>query len=177
MEKLGLKNSAVLGLILLGAILRVIPHSPNFTAIGAMALLSAVYVSSPLVAMAIPLAALFVSDLVLGFHPTMVFVYAAFAIVVLFARAAHQMTTGQSKWMRVFGLLGLTFSSSAIFFVISNFGVWLVSGMYPLTGVGLVESYVMALPFLDNQILGDLFYTSLAFSAVELVQVQRKAIN
>lgn len=164
-----LKMAAAIGLILLGAILRIIPHSPNFTAIGAMALLSGFYISSILVAMAIPLAALLVSDLVLGFHPTMIFVYGAFALVVLVSRAGKNLGAGSSKLMNVMGLLGLTLTGSALFFVITNFGVWMTSGMYPMTAAGLVQSMIMGLPFLDNQVLGDLFYTGLAFAGVELL--------
>lgn len=132
---------------------RWLPHPPNMTAVGALALLSGALWGRRLWAPLVPLAVLFVSDLILGFHSTFVWVYAAFVLVALMGMAVKP----QNGWGRSVMGAGL---SSLIFFAISNFGVWMTGGLYPKTGAGLVECYVMALPFLQNQFAGDLIFTA-----------------
>jgi hypothetical protein len=59
---------------------------------------------------------------------------------------------------------------SLAFFLLSNGAVWAFSGMYPLTGQGLTQCYIAALPFLDKTVLGDLFWTAVLFGGAWLVQ-------
>jgi hypothetical protein len=61
-------------------------------------------------------------------------------------------------------------SCSLAFFALSNFAVWAFSGMYPLTAQGLAECYIVALPFLDKTVMGDLFWTGVLFGGAWLVQ-------
>src|SRR6476620_10729261 len=74
---------ALLAAILLAAALRLVPHPPNFTPIGAMALFSAAYLGRRTLAFVAPLGALLLSDLVLGFYHGMATVYASVALIVL----------------------------------------------------------------------------------------------
>jgi hypothetical protein len=64
-------------------------------------------------------------------------------------------------------VLGASLSSSMLFFFISNFGVWLNSGLYPFTFAGLVKCFVLAIPFFGATMLGDLFYSTLMFGSYE----------
>ena len=74
---------AILIAILGAAALRLIPHPPNFAPIAAMALFSGAYMPRRAIGFAAPIAALLLSDLVLGFYRGMGFVYACMALVVL----------------------------------------------------------------------------------------------
>src|SRR6476469_461453 len=74
---------ALLSAILLAAVLRLVPHPPNFTPIGAMALFSGAYLGRRALAFVAPLAALLLSDLVLGFYHGVATVYATVALIVV----------------------------------------------------------------------------------------------
>lgn len=131
---------------------RWLPHPPNFTAVGALALMAGALWGSRLWAPAIPLLGLLVSDLILGFHETLVWVYAGFVLVALMGAFLKPQTSAARAGA---GAL----ASSLVFFAVSNFGVWMSGGLYPPTGEGLLTCYVMALPFLGWQIAGDLVFT------------------
>ncbi len=156
-----MKNIALLlGMILFAALSRLIPHVPNVTAITATALLAGAYLPNRTYAVFAPLAALWLSDLFLGFHSTLLFVYASVAVIALLA--PH----GKPNWLK----LGLSsFAASLLFFVVTNFGVWLMDSFYPKTAVGLVDCYVMALPFFGTQVVGDLLYTLALFGTVQVL--------
>lgn len=149
------KSSALLMTLFLIITLasRWLPHPPNFTAVGALALMAGALWGSRLWAPAIPLAGLWVSDLVLGFHETLVWVYAGFVLVALLGAALKP----QNSALRA-GTGAL--ASSLVFFAVSNFGVWMAGGLYPPTAEGLLTCYVMALPFLGWQIAGDVVFTA-----------------
>ena len=148
-------------MIISGALARIIPHAPNFAPIAAMALFGGVYLNKKY-AIIIPLAAMFVSDIFLGFHQSMPYVYGSFAL-----------TGFIGMWLRnhksFINILGGTVLASVLFFLITNFGFWLTFSLYPKTFAGQMEAYVMALPFFRNTLLGNLFYTGVLFGTYEAV--------
>lgn len=148
-------------IILFAVVLRLIPHPANVAPIAALALFGGVYLDKK-IAFIIPLAAMIVSDLFLGFHASMAAVYGSFFI-----------TVGIGLWVRqhktVFSIIGASVLSSVIFFILTNFNYWYVDALYPKTLGGLVMSYTNALPFFRNTIIGDLFYTGIFFGAYELL--------
>lgn len=148
-------------LTLLCAASRLLPHPPNFTPIGALALFAGAYADRRS-AWTVPLAALLISDAFLGFYNPllMAFVYGGFVVGGLLG---HRFLREHRSAARI-GALAIT--NSVIFFVLSNFGVW-VGGMYPHTWEGLARCYVMAIPFFRNTLLGDLFYTAALFGLYE----------
>jgi len=151
MKKLNLKSLISYSLIILLAVVaRVIPHAPNFAPIGGLALFSGSHFKKK-IALIIPLSAMFVSDIFLGFHKTIPYVYVSFIIIALIGSLIKN-----NKWQSVV-LASLT--SSILFFVITNFGVWATGSMYQRNLSGLSQSYVMGLPFFRNTILSDLFYS------------------
>ena len=152
--------SAILG----AAALRLVPHPPNFTPIGAMALFSGAYLGRRGLAFVAPLAALLLSDAVLGFYSGMEFQYLSVALIVLLGWVALSHFT-----VLRLGVAAVT--SSALFFAISNFGVWLVSGMYSHSLGGLGACYAAAIPFFQNTVAGDLFYTTLLFGGFRVVEL------
>lgn len=147
-------------IILFAVILRLMPHVPNFAPISAMALFGGVYLNRKY-ALIVPTFTMFVSDIFLGFHGTMVFVYGSFIAIGLIGLWLRRHKSFKNT------VLAAIFSSVS-FFIITNFGVWLEGRLYPGNLSGLVESYVLAIPFFRNTILGDLFYTALFFGSYEL---------
>ena len=155
---------ALLGAIVVAAALRLLPHPPNFTPIGAMALFSGAYLGRRALAFAAPLGALLLSDLVLGFYHGMATVYFSVALVVMIGMLALSRVSA----LRV-GAAAV--ASSVLFFAITNFGMWLFSGFYPRTLAGLEACYVAAIPFFQNSIAGDLFYACLLFGGFKLAEL------
>jgi hypothetical protein len=154
-----------LSLIFVAAFSRLIPHAPNFTAVTAIALFAGVRMTNRGLAVLVPLAALGLSDWALGFYDGMLLNYLPMILVALFSfqLLKRKNLERDSLSLRDLGLASL--AASLFFFVVSNFGVWLLSGMYTRTAQGLLACYVMALPFLQNQICGDLFFSAILFGA------------
>src|SRR5205085_10746230 len=154
---------ALLSAIVAAAALRLVPHPPNFTPIGAMALFSGAYLGRRWLAFVAPLAALLLSDLVLGFYHGQATVYFSVALIVMIGMAALRRRSA----VRV-GLYAI--ASSVLFFVITNFGMWLFSGFYPRTMAGLEACYIAAIPFFQNTVAGDMFYSGLLFGGFALLE-------
>ena len=151
-----------MGLILAAAATRLLPHPPNVTPLAAMALAGGIYLDKRF-SLIVPIAAMFLSDIILGFHQTMPFVYGSFLL------------TGLVGWMvrrhrSVSWIAGAAIASSTLFFVVTNFGVWILDSgaFYPKSLGGLTACYVAAIPFFRNTLLGDLFYTAVVCGAFEL---------
>jgi hypothetical protein len=153
----------LVAIILAAALSRLIPHPPNLASVSAVALFGGAYLSDRRMAFLIPLAALFLSDLVLGLYRHMEVVYLSFALIVCIG-----------QWLRsnrtVPRILGAALASSMLFFLTTNFGVWAFGSMYPMTFDGLLACYVAAIPFFWNTIQGDLFYTVILFGGFMLLE-------
>lgn len=161
---------AVLSAMVLAAVAsRLLPHPVNVAPVTALALFGAVNFSRGQ-AFLVPLAAMFLSDLVLGFHSTIGWVYGSFALIVCVG-----------FWMKnhhgVLPLLASSLAGSVLFFVVTNFGVWMSDGMYPRTLEGLAACYVAAIPFFRNTVLGDLGYVGVLFGVFELLQRRIPALR
>ena len=170
MERLGLKMDnkarliALVSAIFIAAAMRLLPHPPNFSPIAAMALFSGAHLPNRALAFAAPFGALVLGDLFLGgFYPGIAFVYASFALTVLIGWAVAKRKTPLT-------IAGAAVASSILFFVLTNFGMWLFSGIYPVTWQGLVACYVAAIPFFQNTLAGDLVFTALLFGGFALVE-------
>jgi hypothetical protein len=167
--KISPKITFVITLITFGAIMRLVPHWPNFTPIAAMALFGGAYLGKKHLAFIIPLAALFLSDLILGLHQWMIAVYISFALVVfLGVWLRHRIQLGT--------VLLATLASSILFFIITNFAMWIGSPFYAQNITGLIECYTLALPFFNNGIMGDLFYSTIFFGGFYLVSRRYPAL-
>ena len=153
------------GLIAAAAFTRLIPHLPNFTAIGAMALFGGAYFSNKKLAFAVPLIAMFLTDLIIGFHNTIIAVYIAFALMVVIG-----MTMIRKK--KTTNIILATLTATVLFFIITNFAIWISGIMYPVTGAGLVECYVAAVPFFGYNLAGNLFYSGVLFGLFELARMK-----
>ena len=149
-----------LSLIIMGILLRFAPHAPNFTPVAAIALFGGAYLGRKY-SIIIPLVLMAVSDIFIGTHNVMFFTWGAFALTGL-------MGIWLKKHKNAYGVIGASLVSSLLFYIISNFGVW-VMGWYPHTLQGLISCYVLALPFLRNFTIATLLYSALFFVAYEAV--------
>jgi hypothetical protein len=148
-------------IIVCAFLLRLLPHPPNVEPIAAMALFGGVYLNKKY-ALIVPLISLFISDLFLGFYSEMSFVYGSFLLIGVIG-----------LWLRDHksfkNIVFASLTSSILFFLITNFGVWIMGTMYDKSLNGLMESYIMGLPFFRNTLLGDLGYVGLFFGGYELI--------
>jgi hypothetical protein len=155
---------ALLSAIAAAAALRLVPHPPNFSPIDAMALFGGAYLGRRALAFVAPLGALLLSDAILGFYSGMEFQYLSVALIVLVGWVALSRVSPLR-------LAAAAVASSILFFAITNFGTWLTSGMYPHTLTGLGACYVAAIPFFQNTVAGDLFYTVLLFGGFHIAEL------
>jgi hypothetical protein len=164
------KIYVVLTMIVAGAMMRLIPHWPNFTPIAAIALFGGTFLKRKDLAFLVPVAAMLLSDLIIGFHSTMLPVYLSFLAIVAFGLILQRRLT-------VVNTLTASLAASVLFYLVTNFASWSSGIMpYPMNVAGLMQSYIAGLPFLFNGVLGDLFYTSVLFGAVYFV-TSRQAIH
>lgn len=175
-NKIILRFSVITLMILLAAMCRLLPHPPNFAPIGGMALFGAAYYSKRYWAFIIPIVSMWVSDLILNnvvygqyfdhfvwFYSGSIFTYGAFALIVLLGMRTL-------KKVRIPNIAVSAFAASVIFFLVSNFGVWISGTMYPKDLTGLMACYTAGIPFFQNTILGDLVYSGVLFGAFEIAQ-------
>lgn len=152
-------------MILAAAFTRLIPHPPNFTAVGAIALFGGAYLSRKSFAFAVPLAAMFLTDIILGFHPGMYAVYLSFILIVLIG-----INLGANK--KIGNIFLASISASVLFFIITNFAMWLTGNLYPKTGAGLAACFAAAIPFFHYTLLGDLFFVGVMFGLFEILKAR-----
>src|SRR5437764_4391823 len=162
-DMLRTRLAALTAIILAAALSRLIPHPPNMTSVTAVALFGGAYFPDRRLAFLVPLAALFLSDLVLGFYHHMEIVYASFALIVCIGLWLQ-------KNRSALHIAGAALASSVLFFVLTNFGVWAFGSLYPMTLDGLIACYVAAIPFFRNMLLGDVLYTVLLFGGFALLE-------
>jgi hypothetical protein len=163
------RHLVLIGLVVACALSRLVPHPMNFSPIEAVALFAGAGFASRTLAIAVPLAAMLLSDLFLGFHDGMWVVYGAIALIAVAGGWLGQRVTAAR--VALFGLGAATF-----FFVVTNFAVWAGSGMYPHTAGGLLACYVAAIPFFHNQLAGVAFYSVLLFGGFALLRARLPAL-
>lgn len=191
-KKFDLKIGILVVMIFAAAMSRLLPHPYNFTPIGAMGLFGAAYFSKRWLAFAVPFAAMWVSDLILDnvvyaqyyegfqwFGHT--WVYLSFALIVMLGFVLL-------RKVKISNVIVASLSASVVFYLVTNFGVWLSSPMYPQNAIGLMTCYAAGLPFLSmelappfgfllNTIAGDLFFCGALFGVYELVKSRIPALQ
>jgi hypothetical protein len=154
----------VLGLLIIGALARFLPHAPNFSPVVAIALFGGVYLRRSQ-ALWLPLALMAVTDLVIGLHATVPFTWGS---VVLASFIGLWVREKASPVRVAAGAL----LSAALFFVITNFGSWLA--FYPQTAAGLRDCYILAIPFFRTMLISTAIYSIVLFGAYEFLAVRFK---
>ena len=165
---------AISAIIFFAAISRLLPHAPNFTPIGAMALFAGAYISNRYLAFLIPILALLLSDALMGFNgwyfvEQTIAVYGTFMLITALGLLMQ-------KNKGILKVAGLSIASSLVFFIITNLFVW-IGGfihkpeLYSLTASGLAQCYAMAIPFFDRTLASDMFYNTVLFGGFYLLQI------
>ena len=171
------KEKLAIGLLIIAVASRLVPHIPNFTALEATALFSGVYISRKSLSLILPIIAIYFSDLILNntilrsFYPgdagfiwiSKYMLFTAIAMVGIVILGHILKSRFKPSNIMIYAVLG-----SLLFFIISNFGVWLSSAIYPKNIGGLIECYTLALPFFRNSILSNLLFTIVLFGGFEL---------
>ncbi|HPT39311.1 MAG TPA: hypothetical protein PL125_03845 [Candidatus Omnitrophota bacterium] len=152
-----------ISLIIIGILFRFIPHTANFTPVAAIAIFAGVYLNKKQ-ALIVPLLLMVLSDLLLGMHNVAIFTWGSFVLVTLLGVWAKNHKT-------LSGIISTSLVSSVVFYGITNFGVWAM-GWYPQTAKGLLDCYILGLPFLRNFTAATLVYTLVFFGAYEIIAKQ-----
>lgn len=153
----------VISAILIAVIMRLVPHWPNFTPVAAIAIFGGAYINRKALAFILPIIAMLISDLIIGFHTTMIAVY----IGMIAAVGIGMLLRNRVKASNV---AIASVSSSVIFFLITNFAAW-YTGLMPYSRdlSGIIQSYVAGIPFFSYSLLGDMFYNTVLFGSFYLV--------
>ena len=175
-------------IIIAAALSRLIPHPPNFAPIAALAIFGGTIIANKKYALILPLGALLLSDILFelftstpGFYDaSQAFVYGAFILITVLATKIKKVNTGNILFACLWG--------GALFFILSNLGVWFTGALYPKTFDGLLSCYAAAIPFYKNEFFGnmllntfmsDFFYSALLFGtyyAVQYFSFSKKAV-
>ena len=156
------------GLILVLSFSRLIPHPSNFTPILAVGVFAGFYFRNFILSLFIVISAMFISDLVIGLHSTMIFTYSSLILAVAIGLLIKKFN------FKAILLSGL--SSSVIFFVVTNFGSWLTIEIYEKNFSGLLHSYFMGIPFFHNTLISTLIYL-VVFKLLLEFSIKKKLIN
>jgi hypothetical protein len=160
-------------LIAVAVLGRLIPHTWNFTPIVGVAMFAGAYLGKKY-AFTVPLIAMFVSDIFIGFYDwkMMLVVYLSFAL---------SGTIGIWVGKRKFSTSRLLLSSigaSTLFYIVTNTAVWAFGTMYSSGLEGLATSLVAGIPFFRNMLVGDVWFSFVLFGTYELaVLIHNKVIN
>jgi len=152
------------------AFTRLLPHPLNVTPVAAIALFGGVMFNNRILAFAIPLLAMFVSDLFLGFHNTMWAVYLSFALTVMIG---FLVKSENSPIKIAMGSL----AGSILFFLLTNFAAWYGNAFYTQDFAGLMTSYAAGVPFFRNSVMGDLFFNAVLFGGYYIGARSMKAVG
>ena len=175
---------AIATLVLIAALSRLLPHPPNVTAVGAMALFGGAYLTNRFFAVLLPLISLFLSDLILNnvvyaafnngqfvwFYDGAIWIYSAVALTVLIGFSL-------SKNVNSKAVLMASLVCSTLFFLLTNFGVWQSGTMYPKTMLGFTTCYTAAFPYFLNSLIGDLAFAAVLFGGFEWAQKRFNALK
>lgn len=156
-------------LVVAAAVSRLVPHPWNFTPVGAMALFGGSTFASRRTAYVLPFLALILSDFIpspwtyVGLHPLMPLTYACFLLNVWLGRRFLQKRN-------VGRIAGTTLLGAVIFYLVTNFGVWVA--YYEHTWDGLQECYTLAIPYFGNTLAGDMLFAGVLFGALALAEAK-----
>jgi len=139
---------------------RLIPHEPNFTPILSISILGFLFSTILSVKVLIVLGSMFFSDLIIGTHDFMIYVYFSLILLIIFSNSKNY--------------IYMMFLGPLIFFIITNFGVWLNSSYYTKNITGLIDCFYMAIPFFKNIIFSTFFYCILILLTKNFYQIQKK---
>lgn len=183
MKKVKISFIILVSMVFLAAFSRLIPHLPNFSPLGAIALFGAAHFYEKWKAFLIPIIATWLSDLVLNntlyaayydgftwFYSGFYWQYGSYLLIVLFGLSLFKKIT-------ISRTIGGIAMSTIVFFLVSNFGVWIGGAMYPKTFEGLIACYSAAIPFAQGTLYGNLIYSTVLFGGYYFIQLGFPAVR
>jgi hypothetical protein len=158
------------GIVVAAAFSRLVPHPPNVTPIAAMALFGGAYVANRKLAYLLPLAAMLLSDVVLGYtvYGTSVLTSQPVVYACIVATAAMGRLIRDKR--SALQVSRVTLASSVMFYAVTNFAVWASGSLYPMSWAGLAACYAAAMPFFRNSLLGDMGFAAALFGGFALLE-------
>jgi hypothetical protein len=161
------RSMVLIGVVMVAALARLVPHPPNVTPIAAIALFGGACFTDRRMAYLLPLAAMLLSDLLLGFTRYGVLILISsqpvvYACILATTAIGQLVKDRRSAWQVGTAML----TGAVVFFVVTNLAVWATGRIYPLTGSGLVECYTAAIPYFRNSLAGDLAFTAILFGGL-----------
>ena len=163
-------NNKLFYLLFFGVILalsRIIPHPPNFTPILASAIMAPMLIKDRLFGIAVPIVAMFISDLIIGFYSYQFVIYSSILVIAL---VAHM----RKNYVRL-GIMAV--GGSVWFFITTNFAEWIIWDYYPKTIEGLITCYTLAIPFFKNTLISTCLFTGLLAFSIKYLEVINKKTN
>ncbi len=154
-------------LLIFGMFSRFIVHVPNFTPVISIALLSGAYLNKRY-AIVVPVALMILSDLVIGLHETILFTWGSMALIAFMGFCLR----GKKNFVNI---AGINLWSAILFFLATNFGTWLMSDLYPKNTQGLIDCFILAVPFFRTTLWSTLMYSALFFGAYEIIAARVKS--
>jgi hypothetical protein len=157
-------------IIAVAALCRLLPHPPNVTPVGALALFAGAHFRDRRIAFLLPIAAMFFSDLVLGFA-----VYGASMLksqpAVYFSML---ITVGIGQLIRnkrsISKIAAATLANAVIFYLVTNLSVWAGDPLYAKTWNGVIACYTAAIPFFRNSLIGDFGFVAVLFGGFAVLE-------
>ncbi len=186
LEKIKMISAGALILIGIGGRFALVSYVriPNLEIVTALTLVSGIYLGGIYTAV-VPLSVIFLSDLAIGNNYIFIFTWTAFVLIGLLgagyrrwriAKRGFQITRDNFK-AQLPEAIGLGISSSLFFFIWTNFGWWLISGMYEHNLAGLIKCYWMAIPFFKNNLIGNLVFVPIGIYAASKALCWAKSKN
>jgi len=164
-------------LVLLGFLTRTVFHiAPNVEFVTVASLAAGYFFSNKKLALLVPLSIMISTDIVIGNTSIFIFTWSGFIFTAILGylfslEKSLKFLKGISSMPRsmIIGFGG-SILSVLFFFLWTNFGVVITTTMYPDTLTGLVNSYVNALPFLKNQLVGNIFFAPMIFAIIHILK-------
>lgn len=154
-------------ILVIGILSRLLWHLPNFTPVYALALFGGVYLDKRL-SIILPVGLMMITDLILGVYPGIAFTWISMALIACLGWRLREKRNFKN-------VLGVSLLASLVFFVVSNLGVWILGRLYPLTFQGLMDCYVMAIPFFGNTLISTVVYSVVLILGYEKFFVLQKS--
>ena len=143
--------------IVVACLIRLAPHPPNFTPILSIALFSGFIFRNKL-GFILPMSIMVLTDFFIGNYQMSVWVYSSLFLIYFISKNYEKFNLSLTLKISVIG--------SFLFFIITNFGVWIVG--YPKSFSGILACYYAALPFYKNTLLSTLAYSTMFYFVYEL---------
>jgi hypothetical protein len=162
--------------LIAAALTRFLPHPPNFTAIGGMALFAGACIPNRWLSLILPMLVMVVTDSIIGFHNTVWAVYLAFALITMLGWTMRER-------QNVVGFVGTSLAASVLFFLLTNAAMWMVGFwtseplLYPKSINGLWMAIDAGIPFYSyNFLISQFVYGGVLFGAFYAVKVWKPSL-